>query len=403
MKDACIRMPNRASLVVLALSLAAACRQGEPSVAEAPAADRGPRRDVFEQELLLTGELEAVRSIAINSPQTGLFQLRIQHLADEGSRVRAGDVILTFDSASLVAQVDDLETRILDAETQIVAQRAASATALKDLEIELAQEEHDAREAALLASVDADVLARKVWAERRLQLQKAERELQETKDRVELTRRRAQADMDVLVIARDKLLQDLTVAQEGLSLLTIRAPSDGLVVYERKNDSMQRFAVGDSCWPGQGILELPDVSEMRAVLFVDEVDAPLLREHMAVDFVIDAFPSRPLRGAIESIPSMAVKRSDGSRLSSFRVRCALETTWPGDMKPGMSCRGRIVVDRREGAPVLARREAGEKDGMLAFPRDAAAERRITFAPLARNARDYLLSEEDFTRLGRSSS
>ncbi len=390
-----------ASLAILGLAvgLVAGCA-GPPSDAGGrEVASASPRRGAFERTIMLTGELEAVRSVAIKAPQTTLFQMRIQFMAEEGEVVQAGDPLLTFDSSALVAQVDDLESRILDARTQVVAKRAEMASSLKDLEIEVAERAHAAEQARLLAAVEPDVLARKTWAERQLQASKAARELDETRERIRLTRERGQAELDVLIIQAAKLEQDLRAAQEGLDLLTIRAPSPGIVVHERRQESQQRYQEGDSCWPGQEILRLPDLSEMRVVFAVAEVDVPLLRPGQPVTMELDALPGRPIEGSIESIPSMAVKRADDSKITIFRVRAALAETWADEMKPGMSVRGTVVVERHEDVP-LVRRDAVrvDADGTWWWPATAPPGRALSFTPLSRNATDYLLAPEDHARM-----
>ncbi|HET6373850.1 MAG TPA: hypothetical protein VFG76_11105, partial [Candidatus Polarisedimenticolia bacterium] len=218
-------------------------------------------RGEFRRELLLTGELEAVRSIAIKAPQTAIFQMRIQFMAEEGSVVREGEPLLSFDNSALAAQALDLENQILDAETQIVAKRSELASALKDLEIELAQRQYEHDRTKLDASVDPEVLSRKELGERQLAYSKADNELSEIKDRTALTRDRGQAELDVLVINRDKLQKDLLSAQRGLDVLTIKAPAEGLVVYETREGTTLHYQEGDSCWPGQGVMRLPDLSE----------------------------------------------------------------------------------------------------------------------------------------------
>jgi len=68
-------------------------------------------RGDFVRDLQLTGELEATRSIAVKSPETSLWQLRITYMADEGAFVEKGQPILDFDNSSLAAQHRELETR----------------------------------------------------------------------------------------------------------------------------------------------------------------------------------------------------------------------------------------------------------------------------------------------------
>ena len=352
----------------------------------------------FQRDLLLTGELQAVRSVSIKSPQTRIFQMRIQFMAEEGSVVQEGDALLDFDNSALADQVRDLETRILDAEIQIVAKRSELASGLKDLEIEIAEKEYEYGRTKVESEIDPEVLSRQAYSERQLSYEKATRELEETSERIDLDRDRGQAELDVLIIDRDKLQADLRAAREGLELLSIKAPAAGLVVYETRANSTLRFQEGDSCWPGQGVLRLPDLSKMQVVFHVNEVDAPLLEVGMPVRISVDAFPGRELSGTIEQIPSMAVKRDDDSKVAVFRVVASLSETWAGEMKPGMSALGRVVVDRREDVPVILRQQV-RFDGeayWVAAGQPGGEPRRVE--PLARDARHYVLSEDDYSRL-----
>jgi multidrug resistance efflux pump len=381
--------------VVAALGTAGAGRAAETAAAR-PALERGD----FERRLLLTGELEAVRSISIKSPQTNVFQMRIQFMAEEGRLVRAGEPVLGFDSSYFADQVRELEVQILDAETQIVSRESELASTLKDLEIELAEREYEYGRAKLEAEVDPEVLSRKEFGERELAFTKATRELEETRERIELTRSRGQAELDVLVINRDKLKADLLKAQEALEVLSIEAPADGLVVYEHRPQSTLRFQEGDSCWPGQQVIRLPDLSEMQAVFSVNEVDAPLLEEGMPLRVTLDAFAGRELEGRLTVIPSMAVKRDEESKIRIFKVVAELSETWVGEMKPGMSVRGEIVLDRREDVPLVARRAVSFDGREYRLRGGVEGEPGPVLQPVARNATHYVISEEQYAELGR---
>ncbi len=392
--------PGRAALLAGAI-VAAGCA-GPPSTAIG--GDRAePRllRGDFRRELVLTGELRAVRSIEVKAPQTSLFQMRIQFMAEEGAAVRRGDRLLDFDNSGLAEQVDELESNILDAETQIVTKDSELESKLKDLEIELAEKEFAHERARLLAAVDPEVLSRKEHGERLLARETAERELQQVHDEVALTRQRGEAELDVLRISRDKLRKDLLVARSGLELLSIRAPAAGLVIYGQRPDTTLRYQEGDSCWPGQVVLSLPDLSEMETVFAVSEVDAPLLAPGLEVAIRLDSFPGRELAGEIVQVPSMAVKLGEASKVSVFKVVARLAETWQGEMKPGMSVQGRVVVDERSNVP-LAARGMVRFDGaryLLRRPAADGSEQWDPIDPVARNERFYVLSEEDFIRLG----
>ena len=167
----------------LALVLAVGAAGCAGAVADEPVRSGSPaattaRRGEFVSDLLLTGELEAERSIAVNSPQTAIFQLRIQFLAEEGASVRQGEPLLAFDNSALADRVLDLETQILDAETQLLAKQNEIDSALKDLEIELAEKTYENDRTRILADIDAGILSRKELGDRRLAFDKAKRDLE---------------------------------------------------------------------------------------------------------------------------------------------------------------------------------------------------------------------------------
>ncbi|NJN64299.1 MAG: HlyD family efflux transporter periplasmic adaptor subunit [Acidobacteria bacterium] len=384
------------ALAVSALSVVSLSGCADDASASNPQAS-GPSiaRGNFERALLLTGALEAVRSIEIKAPQTAVFQTRIQFMAEEGSEVRTGDPLVDFDNTVFADQAEDLENRILDAETTIVSRRNELETALKDLQIELAEREFAYESAKVRAQIDPSIVSRRDFEERRFQYEKATRELNETKARIALTQEQGRADLDVLEIDRDKLRADLLKAKEALRVLSIKAPAPGLVVYERRQGTTLRFQEGDSCWPGTTVMRLPDLGEMRVVFDVNEVDAPLLRVGMPVRIELDSFPGRSVMGHIAQIPSMAVRRDESSKIALYRVVARLDETWVGEMKPGMSALGTLIQDERANV-LLARRDRVRWDGTTYWLRtDDGSERAIE--PLARNERHYVLADDWETR------
>src|SRR5262249_39008107 len=79
-------------------SAAAPERPGGPDAMDSPTASgKGGDADAsdpqlvhgdFKEEILLTGELKAVRARTVVAPETSIFQMRIQYMPDEGSEVK---------------------------------------------------------------------------------------------------------------------------------------------------------------------------------------------------------------------------------------------------------------------------------------------------------------------------
>jgi multidrug efflux pump subunit AcrA (membrane-fusion protein) len=322
--------------------------------------------------------------------------MRIQFMAEEGTLVKEGDPILDFDNSDLADQVLDLENRILDAEIQIVAKKNEIESTLKDLEVQQAEKSYAYDVAKLEADIDGEIVSRREYGERQLAYETAARERDETRNRIRATRERGDAELDVLAIQRDKSAQDLQSAQAGLALLSIKASAAGLVTYEKRPRSTARWQEGDSCWPGQTVMLLPDLSVMQVVFLVNEVDARLLTQGMAVELAMDSFPGRRLEGTIREIPSMAVTRAEDSQVRIFKVISSLSETWREAMKPGKSVRGRVVVERRQSVPLVPRSWVtwrGNETWLASPSGDGAAGEEMRIHPVSGNASEYVLDDD----------
>jgi RND family efflux transporter MFP subunit len=108
----------------------------------------------------------------------------------------------------------------------------------------------------------------------------------------------AGVDPDELADAQAKVartLRDLEEAQAALDKLELTAPFAGVVSDAPAN-------VGDRITGGTTIVVLSDLSTMRAVAQVDELDIMRVREGMNVRLTFDAFPDDVLSGVVGPIP-----------------------------------------------------------------------------------------------------
>src|SRR5690348_993095 len=91
---------------VLLAAAAAGCFSGYSE--EVPANDLRVRRGSFASDMILSGELEAARGDFLAVPALPSWQTAIKWLAEEGTSVKAGEVVVELDNSSLTA---DLETK----------------------------------------------------------------------------------------------------------------------------------------------------------------------------------------------------------------------------------------------------------------------------------------------------
>ena len=149
------------------------------------------------------------------------------------------------------------------------------------------------------------------------------------------------------VQAAAKSAYDRLRAAKGLMAKTaIRAPIPGFVVYREwyHADEKRKPRIGDSVWTNQGIIVLPDVSEMVAQSRIREIDIHKLAVGQEVRVTVDAYPEPPRTGMVDLIGTVAdADERTKSAAKFFSLRVLLEGS-DTRLRPGMSARVVILVD-----------------------------------------------------------
>lgn len=152
------------------------------------------------------------------------------------------------------------------------------------------------------------------------------------------------ADVEKAEVEVDRARSKLTVAQKEMSQTSIDAPIPGLVVYLEiwKGGTRSKVQEGDSPWPGQGLVNLPDLSEMIVKTAVSEVDASAVDSGQIVEIRLDAFPDKVYSGLVTKKSTLARKKEPGSKINVFDVEVAILDS-DDRLKPGMSAACKIIV------------------------------------------------------------
>ncbi len=121
-------------------------------------------------------------------------------------------------------------------------------------------------------------------------------------------------------------------AREQLVAATIKAPSEGLVVYGTSIDNARwggddgPLQVGKKVFPNELLVVLPDTTEMIAAVKVHESLAGRIRPGQAASVKVDAAGGRVFPGRVESIGILAEQTSRwmDPNLREYTVRIALD-------------------------------------------------------------------------------
>ncbi|HVS15550.1 MAG TPA: efflux RND transporter periplasmic adaptor subunit [Thermoanaerobaculia bacterium] len=324
---------------------------------------------------LLTGELEAAEAVRFVTPNVGQWPLQIQRLLDNGARVGAGEVVVEFDNANLLSNLDNQRAAAIRAEADLLSTQAAKAQELREKELQLEQRRAEAEKARIAASVPEGLKADRDYERLQLERRRAELLEEEAHDALRSAREAAEAEVGIKRIELDRALQDLRYAEASLGQVVLRAPKEGLLVVHESRQQDRIFQSGDSAQPGEPVASLPDLSTLRVRARLFDVDEGHLTAGMAAEVTLDAYPERAFPAVLSEIQQVAQQARGRSARRTFDVLVELDELDLEVMLPGMSARVAVEETVGDGAALLAPRQALELAGDLLSPPDAQSASR----------------------------
>lgn len=304
------------------------------------------RRDDLVIGVPVTGTLSAVQSVLIGPPQVSeVWDYKIAFLAPEGAPVRQGQPVVGFDTSELEQTLAQKMAERDSADQELEKLRVNLEKSREEDELRLAEAEARHRRAALKVKVPAELVARNELAQSRADLELAEREIKYLKDRLRLEKSTAQAQIAALVSRRDRAAARVRETEEAIARMTVTAPRDGTVIYSSQGGRGEKKKIGDSVWRGQSVLEIPDLSRMRAEGEIDEADAGRVAVGQRVTLRLDAHPDVVFSGRVRTLRGAVQTKSRNNPLKVVRLEIDLDQTDPQRMRPGMRFLGTVEIER----------------------------------------------------------
>jgi HlyD family secretion protein len=245
----------------------------------------------------------------------------------EGDQVRKGQLLLQIDKAQLAAGVAGREASMSAMRNDLQAAKATAAQAKADYE--RAKQNYNAK---IPAEADYQK-AKSNW-------DTAEANVQATSERLNMSG------------------ADLAASRDSLSKTTVVSPIAGVVTALPVKEG-EVTVIGTMNNAGTQLLTISDMSEVEAVMMVDETSVPSVKIGQAASLSVDAYPGRTFKGLVTEVGSSPIMKNDPDLLSltanseaiNFKVRIKLSEP-PPTIRPGFSVTAEIETGRKEGTTAI---------------------------------------------------
>ncbi len=174
-------------------------------------------------------------------------------------------------------------------------------------------------------------------------LESAKANLEKVRKQGETQLQSKMKDVEVARMNLDRAEEDLKMALEDRAAYEIKAPVDGLVNYGdpdywwRNRD----IKVGGNANNGQTLLNIPDMSVMKAVVPILEADIAKVKVGQKANITVEALRGAIFHGEVIAVPEVA-SRENWISGSQFKIEIAIADG--KDLKTGLSCEAEIITE-----------------------------------------------------------
>lgn len=330
------------SLISLLLLFAYSC--GKKEVTQVPVGK--VQQGTFYIDLYEEGEIEAVNSINISSPTIPWrygSNLKITQIVKDGQEVNVGDTVLIFDPSEVHKGIVEAEGTLEISRAELEKLNAQHQSDLEELraDYEVTRISQEISKINFEMAVYESEIRRK---EIQLNLEKADIALENAKEQIE----------NRIKIQKEEIKQkNLTIQQnvfrlkegyETLDKLFVTTQSNGIAIIARNRSNGNKFQLGDQCWSAYPIIQLPDLSSLKATVKINEVDIAKISKGLKVEIKPDAFSDSIFSGQVNSVANLAINKDNTSKIKVFPVEILINETNP-NLLPGLTVSCRILIDK----------------------------------------------------------
>jgi HlyD family secretion protein len=310
------------------------------------------------------GEFQGGNSIMLTAPMAGGSDMSITFLRSPGELVKAGDIVVEFDTTDQTyalreaeADMAEAEQKVIQAQAQMQAKEEEDNYLLIKARSDLKQAELEARKNPVVSAIQAK--------QNDLAVDGARAALDQlTRD---LANRKATSQAGVAiqdaVVAKSKV--QIETAKKNIEMMTVRAPRDGYVNIQSNTNGnnfyqgmiLPMLQVGDKIRAGMAVAQLPDTKNWEATARIAEADRGHLALHQPVLITAVALPEHPYHGTISDLGGTTGPMWE----RRFECKISVDDATP-ELRPGMTANIVITAETLKNSLWIPAQALFESDG-----------------------------------------
>ncbi|MDR1727658.1 MAG: efflux RND transporter periplasmic adaptor subunit [Acidobacteriota bacterium] len=309
-----------------------------------------------------TGTLEASQSVDVGPPQVRRQRrFKLMRMVDEGTQVSEGDFLMEFDTTDINNSLRDETANFQKVQEQRQQNRASADTNLKQLKLQLEQAKSDLEKLEVKLSEQAELLSGIQVEETRIDRDAAKTKVELMEKKVQYVTESGQLSLQISRSSERYSRDRMDDLMDAIDSYTVRAPVSGVVIYKRdwNNEAKE---VGSDIFGMDKVMEIPDLSTMRAKVQIDELDSGKVKIGQEANITVDAVQGRSFTGKITSVGTILKQATYDRPQKINEIYVDLTNMDTKVLRPGMSLKAQIRVGQYPKAVVIPLASITERNG-----------------------------------------
>ncbi len=311
------------------------------------------------------GELQGGNSEMLVAPMVGSDSLNVTDIRDNGELVKAGDVVVEFDTTQQEYNLREAEADLAEAQQKVIQTEAENLAADEEARYTVESAKTTVNVAKLELRRNAFVAQMKA-RDNEIALEAAQNKLTQAEQDLKNKTTTAAAALAIQKAGEMKARTMADVARKNIENMTIRAKTSGYVNLQPNTSNLfflttgmtiPPVQIGDTVRPGMNVAQIPDMEKWEVSAKIAEVDRGHLAEGQSVTVAVVALAGKSFHAKVISMGNAVGQPWD----RRFDCRMRLEEA-ASELRPGMSSNLVITAEKLDDVLWVPSQALFEQDG-----------------------------------------
>jgi HlyD family secretion protein len=309
-----------------------------------------------------TGSLEATRSVSITPPQVrNQRRFKLTRMVDEGTKVSEGDFLMEFDTSDIARSLRDETANFQRVQEDRQNKRSNSDINLKNLKLSIEQAKSDFQKLDVKLASQAELLSSIEVEQTRIQRDYAKKNVELLEKKLKYQTDTSQYDLQISRSNEGHYRKRMDDLMDAMDSYSVRAPVSGVVIYKRDWNNEAK-AVGSNVFGMDAVMEIPDLSSIRARVLVDEIDSGKVKIGQIAKISVDSVQGKTFDGKVVSVGTIVKQATFDRPQKICDTYVELEGMDMKQLRPGMNLKAQIQVGQFANVVVIPLSSIQERDG-----------------------------------------